>query len=83
MEPNSKKYPEAWSFFIKHARNMENTDDEKLGKYRIPKPDMSGDFIYNDRVEMLFQVFKNEFYKPNLESPSVYVKIQYIVEKFK
>jgi hypothetical protein len=82
MEPNSKKYPEAWNFFIEHARNMENTEFEHLGKYRIPKPNMSGDFIYHDKVEMLFQVFKDEFYKPSISSPSVYGKIQYIVGNF-
>lgn len=82
MELNSKKYPDAWSFFIENARNMENTEFEYLGKYRIPKPDMSGDFIYNDRVEILFQDFKNEFYKPSLKSHSVYGKIQCIVENF-
>jgi hypothetical protein len=80
---NSEKYPEAWEFFIEHARNMENEPECKLGKYRIPKPDLSGQFLYHDRVEMLFQIFKDEFYKPSLNSPSIYGKIQYIVETFK
>jgi hypothetical protein len=79
---NSKKYPEAWGFFIEHARNMENTEFESLGKYRIPKPDLSGDFIYNNRVEMLFQDLKDLFYNESLESPSVFGKIQYIVNNF-
>lgn len=43
---NSQKHPEAWNFFIEQARNVENTDVEFLGKYRIPVPDKSGNFIY-------------------------------------
>jgi hypothetical protein len=82
MEPNSKKYPEAWNFFIEHARNMENTEFERFGKYRIPKPDKSGDFLYHDDVGWLFWYFKEEFYKPNLNSHSVHGIIQYVVENF-
>lgn len=82
MEPNSKRFPEAWEFFIEHARNMENTEFEQFGKYRIPVPDMSGNFIYSDCPGKLFWVFKEEFYKPSLNSHSVYGKIQYIVENF-
>jgi hypothetical protein len=79
---NSEKYPEAWAFFIKQARNMKNTEFKYLGKYRIPKPDRSGDFIYHDRVEILFQLLKDEWYKPSINSPTVYGKIQYIVQNF-
>lgn len=81
-ESNSEKYPEAWQFFIEHARNMRNEPESRLGKYRVPKPDMSGDFLYHDRVEILFHIFKNEYYKPSINSHSVYGKIQYIVENF-
>ena len=83
MQSNSQKYPEAWKFFIEHARNMENTEFEIYGKYRIPKPDMSGDFIYSNCSGMLFWLFKEDFYKPSLNSHSVYGKIQYIVENLK
>jgi hypothetical protein len=79
---NSEAYPECWAFFIEHARNMENTTEVKFGKYRVPKPDRSGDFLYNDKVEELFKDLKYEWYKPGLESPSVHGKIQYIVEHF-
>lgn len=79
---NSEKYPEAWKFFIEHARNMEGTEFDKYGKYRISIPDLSGDFIYSNDVGILFIKFKDEFYKPSINSPSVYGKIQYIVEKF-
>ena len=46
MIKNSEKYPEAWAFFIEHARNIE------------------------------------EFYRSSLDSPSLYGKIQGIIEKF-
>jgi hypothetical protein len=39
---NSKAYPEAWEFFIEHARNIKNEPDiAHLGDYRISKPDES------------------------------------------
>lgn len=79
---NAEKYPEAWKFFLEHARNIENEKDLPKFKYRIPKPDMSGDFIYHDHPEQLFQLFREEFYKPSLTSPSVYGKVQYIVNTF-
>lgn len=82
QQPNSELYPEAWAFFIEHARNITETEIAHLGNYSIPKPDKSGDFIYHNDVGMLFQLFKDEFYKPAPNSPSVYGKIQYIVENF-
>ena len=80
---NAVKYPEAWEFFIEHARNMEDETESKYGKYRIPKPDMSGNFIYADCPGVLFLLFKEEFYKPRFESYSVYGKIQYIADNFR
>ena len=80
---NQEVYPECWDFFIKHARNLENEPDytpEK--KYSVPFPDMSGRFIYADDTTLLFKRLVKEFYKPSLNSPSVYSKIQYIVENF-
>jgi hypothetical protein len=82
MESNSKKYPEAWIFFTQHTRNIQNTEFELMGRYRISKPDMSGEFIYHDKVEMLFQIFKDEYYKPSINSHSIYGKIQHIVDNF-
>ena len=76
------KYPECWEFFIEQARNMEDEPEGRIGKYRVPKPDMSGEFLYHDKVEWLFQMLKDEWYKPQPNSPSVYGKIQYIVENF-
>ncbi len=79
---NSEKYPEAWEFWIENARNMEDEEEVVLGKYRIPKPDMSGDFLYHDDVGILFLIFKKHFYKIDINSPSVYGKMQYIVQNF-
>jgi len=80
---NSEAYPECWEFFIDFARNITEEDDIKhLGNYRISAPDMSGRFIYADCPRILFGKLKEEFYKPSLQSPSVYSKIQYIVENF-
>lgn len=80
---NKNKYPEAWEFFIKHARNIEDEEESKYGKYRIPVPDMSGNFIYSDHPGVLFLKFKEEFYKPRLNSHSLYGKIQYIADNFR
>lgn len=80
---NKIKYPEAWEFFMEHARNMEDEEECKWGKYRIPVPDMSGNFIYSDDVGVLFLMFKEEFYKPQLNSLSLYGKIQYITDNFR
>lgn len=79
---NEVKYPEAWKFFEEHARNIEDEEESKYGKYRIPSPDMSGSFIYADCPGVLFLLFKEEFYKPRLHSLSVYGRIQYIVRNF-
>ena len=80
---NEELYPECWKFFIEFARNITQEEDIKhLGKYRISAPDMSGRFIYANCPGVLFSKLKDEFYKPSLESPSVYGKIQYIVNNF-
>lgn len=57
--------------------------ESEFGKYRISRPDRSGDFIYADCPDILFANFKNVFYRPSLNSESVYGKIQYIVQNFK
>lgn len=80
---NAIKYPEAWKFFIEHARNIEGYPEEEFGIYRIPTPDLSGTFIYADHPGVLFQRFKEEFYKPRLNSHSLYGKIQYITDNFR
>lgn len=82
-QSNKDLYPEAWEFFIEHARNMTGTEFEERGLYRIPVPDLSGDFIYADCPGILFLRFKKEFYKPRLESHSLYGKIQYIADNFR
>jgi len=83
MVPNSEKYPEAWAFFIEHARNIsEEPEVNHHGKYSVPMPDKSGRFLYADCPGLLFTKFNEEFYKISLDSPSVYGKIQYIVENF-
>lgn len=61
---------------------MEGKPESKHGKYRIPKPDKSGDFIYSNDVAALFRLFVEEFYKPNINSPSLRGKIQYITNNF-
>lgn len=77
---NRIKYPEAWAFFVEHARNIEEEDEGKIAPYRIPKPDRSGDFIYADCPGKLFRVFLEHWHKPSLDSPSVRGKIQHIVK---
>ncbi len=79
---NSEKHPEAWKFYIKHARNMEGEEEEKIGKYRIPRPDRSGEFIYSECVEGLWRKFIEAWYTPDLNSECVRSKIQYIVNNF-
>jgi len=81
MQPNSEKYPEAWAFFIEHTRNIMGLPQFTMN-YRVPKPDMSGDFIYSNDVGMLFYLFRQEFYKPSINSHSLYGKIQYVVQNF-
>jgi hypothetical protein len=83
---NSENYPEAWAFFVEQARNiMEEPELVHMGNYRIPVPDMSGNFIYANSPEKLWSKFIRSWYDPKLgiNSPSVYGKIQYIVETFK
>lgn len=80
---NAENFSEAWSFFKEHARNVTKTPLCVYGKYSIPKPDRSGEFIYADDPGVLFQKFREEFYKPSLESESTYGKIQAIVKQFK
>lgn len=81
---NSEKHPEAWDFYIKHARNMEGTDEEYLGKYRIPDPSvgMTISFLHADDVTELWSKFIEAWYKDSLNSLSVRGKIQYIVNNF-
>jgi hypothetical protein len=78
---NSEKYPEAWKVFTEAARNIEGCEDSVNGKYCIPHPTGNG-IIYSNDTGELFYKFKNEFYKPNINSPSVYGKIQHIVNNF-
>lgn len=78
---NSKQHPEAWAFYIEHARNIED-EDSLPGKYRIPKPNRSGDFIYADSVEKLWAKFIQAWYNPDLNSESIRGKIQYIARNF-
>jgi hypothetical protein len=80
---NSKRHPEAWAFFIEHARNIQGEPDiNHLGKYRIPVPDRSGNFIYADDTGILWSKFIEKWYEANLDSPSVYGIIQYVVTHF-
>jgi hypothetical protein len=80
-QSNSELYPEAWNFFIDQARNIMNEPIlSAVANYRIPVPDKSGEFIYADSPEMLWARFVKKFYEPNFNSPSVYGKIQYIVQ---
>ena len=76
---NSKDYPEAWKFFIEYARNIKGCEDEHLGLYCIPHPS-NGTFIYANDVGILFAKLRDIFYTPSLDAPSVYGKIQYIVQ---
>ena len=72
---NKIKYPDCWAFFEEHARNQGD-------HYTVPKPDMSGDFLRHKRVEILFQILLQEFYKPNVKSASLYGTIQGITTRF-
>jgi len=83
MANNAKEHPEAWRFFIEHARNIKKEKELKhLGLYRIPVPDQSGNFIYANDTGILWYRFIQEWYKVGINSPSVYGKIQYIVQNF-
>lgn len=80
---NSIKHPAAWKFYVKQARNIEKESDiNHLGKYRIPIPNQSGQFIYANDPAELWSKFIVEWYKADLSSESIYGKIQYIVTKF-
>ena len=76
------KHPELWRFFEENARNVMGTDVEKYGKYRIPKPDRSGMFLYADDPKTLLLRLKEEWFKPSFDSPSIRGKIQAIVRTF-
>lgn len=80
---NAELHPEAWEFYLEQARNIMDTDLKDLGNYRIPKPNMSGDFIYAWDVGILWMKFIEEWYKPQHNSHSVFGQIQYVVETFK
>ena len=79
---NKEKYPEAWAFYVEHARNMMEENYEF--NYRIPIPDLSGNFINADTPEQLWSRFIRSWFntKQGLNSPSIYEKIQYIVNTF-
>lgn len=79
---NAQTHPEAWEFFAEHARNMTGTNEEQLGKYRIPIPDMSGNFIRTHAIEDLWSQFIDAWYKPSLTSHSVRGQIQAVISKF-
>ncbi len=80
---NKERYPDAWEFFIEQARNIEEEPEiNHLGKYSIPVPDKSGNFIYANDVGNLWVQFIKAWEKPSLTSHSVKGKIQYIVQNF-
>lgn len=81
---NSEKHPEAWAFFIEYARNMEGTEFVGKGKYRIPYPSPNSalTFIYANDPGLLWMKFIRAWYEERIDSPSVYGKIQYIVNNF-
>jgi hypothetical protein len=77
---NSEKYPKAWSFFEENARNIVNEETiNSLGNYRIPEPNKSGNFIYANSPEKLWLKFIRKWFHEDLNSESLYGKIQYIV----
>lgn len=80
---NSVLHPEAWEFYVEQARNITGEPElNRFGNYRIPKPNMSGDFIYAMTPEELWSCFIRAWYEPDPRSHSVYGKIQYIVTHF-
>ncbi len=85
MAENSKEHPEAFAFFVEQARNITEVLELKhLGNYRIPVPNMSGDFIYSMTVEVLWIKFIKMWYQlEGLNAPTVRGKIQHIVKTFK
>lgn len=78
---NSIKYPDAWKIFESEARNIEVEEDSANGKYAIHHP-FKSEWIYANDPGVLFMKFKDEFYKPDINSPSVYGKIQHITQNF-
>lgn len=80
---NSERYPDAWQFYIENSRNIINEPElNSLGNYRIPEPNESGNFIYADTIESLWSKFINFWFLPDINSASVYGKIQGIIERF-
>jgi len=80
MANNKIDHPEAWAFFIEQARNIKKEPELKhLGKYRISEPNRSGKFIYADDTGILWNKFIQMWYKEDINSESLYGKIQYIV----
>ncbi len=80
---NSIKYPEAWKFYVKQAKNIKKElDINYLGNYRIPVLNQSGQFIYANTVTELWSKFIESWYKEDLNSESIYSKIQYIANNF-
>jgi hypothetical protein len=83
--PNSIQHPDAWKFWLEQCRNItEEPEINARGKYmyRIPVPDRSGNFLYGETLYHMWNIFIETWYRPSLESPSVYGKIQYIVSTF-
>lgn len=81
---NKDKYPEAWNFYVREARNIqEESDLNRLGNYRIPKPDKSGKFIYAETIEQLWSRFIIIWHTiTSLNAPTCRGKIQYITQVF-
>lgn len=80
---NADVHPEAWTFYVEQARNMTKEPTLiHLGKYRIPRPNADGTFIYANNVIHLWNKFIDSWYADDLNSPSVRGKIQYIVNNF-
>lgn len=67
---NKKLYSEAWKFYEEHARNISGTYLASIANYRIPMPDMSGEFIYADTVEILWSKFIVQWFQlEGLDAP--------------
>ena len=80
IRSNRIDYPDCWAFFEEHARNMQGELEEKIGKYRVSKPDKSGLFIYANCPKELWWKLHAEWYKISIESPSLYGTMQYITQ---
>ena len=80
---NSIDHPEAWAFFIKQARNIEKEPDiNSLGKYRIPEPNQSLNFIYANDPGELWGKFIRIWYAESLNAESLQGRIRYIAHNF-